>query len=127
MTITSLQHVALPFPGTTEAFAAARSYYSGTLGLRELPVPRDLVADVVWYEVGSQELHLFAERDPTSSAESRSHACLEVTDLGSMRARLHAEGMNTFDGVPVLPGRVRFFTRDPFGNVLEFVTMSRAT
>jgi catechol 2,3-dioxygenase-like lactoylglutathione lyase family enzyme len=124
VSITRIQHIALPFPGTPEAFAAARGYYSETLRLRGLPVPDELAADVLWFAVGDQELHLFAERDAPSDVESRRHACFQVSDLVAFRKRLTADGMETFDGVPALPGRPRFFARDPFGNVLEFMASS---
>ena len=42
-----------------------------------------------------------------------------MSDLAAMRARLAAAGAPIGEDVP-LPGRLRFETRDPFGNRLEF-------
>lgn len=109
---------------TSDAFDTARSFYGGTLALIERPVPASLSADVLWFAVGDQELHLFAEPSVGSEVQSRRHAGLQVTDVLAVRARLTDDGVETFDGLPTLPGRPRFFAADPFGNVLEFLEVA---
>ena len=122
-----LHHVALPFPGTAEAADDARRFYTDVLGLGELRAPEILAADVVWFAVGDQEVHLYAE--PSSVAvneESTRHPCFRVADLSAVRERLAGLGVETIDGLPEVPGRPRFFVRDPVGNALEFLELTQA-
>jgi catechol 2,3-dioxygenase-like lactoylglutathione lyase family enzyme len=117
-----LQHVALPFPGTDESMDQARRFYSGTLGLEELDVPGPLVGSVLWFAVGDQELHLFAEASGVDvNDQTHTHPCFEVADVGATRSQLELNGLVTIDGNPNIEGRPRFFALDPFGNALEFV------
>jgi catechol 2,3-dioxygenase-like lactoylglutathione lyase family enzyme len=113
-----IQHVALPFPGTAAAVAEARIFYGHLLGFAELEVPEVLGSEVLWFAVGDQELHLFAH--PSAESAGRWHPCLEVDDLGALRSLLEDADVAIIDPVPALPGRLRFFARDPFGNPLEF-------
>jgi catechol 2,3-dioxygenase-like lactoylglutathione lyase family enzyme len=48
--------------------------------------------------------------------------CIEVEDLDEVRARLIAAGYTPEDTIAI-PGRPRFFCRDPFGNRIEFTTI----
>lgn len=117
-----LQHVSLPFPGTPESFDEARRFYVEILGLAEQPRPPVFPSAGIWYAVGDQELHIFAE--PTGVAanpESRRHPCFQVDDVEGLRARLAAAGVTTRDHDGQIPGRPRFFAVDPWGNTLEFV------
>jgi catechol 2,3-dioxygenase-like lactoylglutathione lyase family enzyme len=50
------------------------------------------------------------------------HYCLAVDDLDALRARLEAAGVSVVNDIPI-PGRPRFFARDPFGNLIEFTTI----
>ena len=122
-----LHHVALPFPGTAEAADDARRFYTDVLGLGELPVPEILAADVIWFAAGDQEVHLYAEPSGVSvNRESTRHPCFRVADLSAVRERLAGLGVETIDGLPEVPGRPRFFVRDPFGNALEFLELTQA-
>lgn len=120
--ITRLQHVSLPFPGTPASFDEARRFYVEIVGLRERPRPDVFPGAGIWYGVGDQELHLFAE--PTGVAanpDSTRHPCFQVDDVQGFRARLVAAGVATRDHDGQIPGRPRFFAMDPWGNTLEFV------
>lgn len=114
-----IQHVSIPRPPASEA--ETRNFYGELLGLVELPVPGSLRGqDLIWYQVGDLELHLFAEQsidDP-----SRRHLCLEVDDLKTVRARLLDGGHSPEEATPI-PNRPRFFCHDPFGNLIEFTTI----
>ena len=66
------------------------------------------------------ELHIFLE-DPLDDPSIR-HFCLVVEDLPAMRAKLLAAGYAPYD-VETIPGRPRFFCRDPLGNIIEFTTI----
>lgn len=119
MTKPRIQHVSVPRPpGSHEP---ARSFYGAVLGLEEAPVPDSIRhLDLVWYRLGDTELHLFAE----TVADDRSgrHFCIEVDELDSLRRRLEAAGYEPRSAIDI-PGRPRFFCRDPFGNDIEFVTI----
>jgi catechol 2,3-dioxygenase-like lactoylglutathione lyase family enzyme len=122
--ILGLQHVSLPIdPGGQDL---ARSFYVDLLGLPEKPVPETLPRSLVWVDAGSQELHLLVEEESSAlNVQSRRHPCLEVDDADALRASLDANGVTTEDEDFPLAGRRRFFARDPFGNLIEFVTFER--
>jgi len=114
-----VQHVSLPRPPRSDE--ATRAFYGTLLGLEEIPAPSSLAdLDVIWYRLGDAELHLFAE-EPYPD-RSRRHVCIEVDDLDEVRARLVAAGYTPEDTIAI-PGRPRFFCRDPFGNRIEFTTI----
>ena len=116
-----LHHVSVPRPYGSESAAIARSFYTELLGLPELPIPSTLTeADLVWFAIGTSELHVFAE-EPRTDTSGR-HFCLRVADQAVIRAALHAAGFPTEDTTPI-PGRPRFFTRDPFGNSIEITSL----
>jgi catechol 2,3-dioxygenase-like lactoylglutathione lyase family enzyme len=119
--ILGVQHVSLPIePGGQDL---ARSFYVDLLGLPEKPVPPTLPQHLVWVDAGAQEIHLLVEADAIGlNPRSRRHPCLEVDDVTALRASLDANGVETEDEDFPLPGRRRFFARDPFGNLIEFIT-----
>ena len=114
-----LQHISIPRPPGSEA--ETRAFYGQVLGLEEVPVPRSIRhLDLIWFRLGNLELHLLAE-EPVNDPSGR-HFCLEVTDLEKLRARLLAAGYTPEEAIPI-PGRPRFFCRDPFNNRIEFTTL----
>lgn len=115
-----IQHVSIPRPpGSGEQ---TRAFYSGVLGLPEKPVPQAIQhLDLIWFDLGDLELHCFSE-EPVNDASGR-HFCLEVEDVEGMRTRLIQAGFAPWDATPI-PGRPRFFCRDPFGNTVEFTTIT---
>jgi hypothetical protein len=46
-----------------------------------------------------------------------------VEDVEAMRGRLVEAGFKPWGPEPI-PGRPRFFCRDPFGNIIEFTTIA---
>ena len=56
-----------------------------------------------------------------ADASAEHHFALEVAELESARSRLAGNGCEIAAARPV-SGRERFFVRDPFGNLIEFVT-----
>ena len=115
MELRSIDHVQVAGPPGCEA--AARSFYGGLLGLREIPKPPALAArGGVWFRLGQQELHIGIEAEFRPALKA--HPAFRCADPDSL-ARTLAEA-----GVPVtwdddLPGVRRFYTSDPFGNRLE--------
>jgi catechol 2,3-dioxygenase-like lactoylglutathione lyase family enzyme len=111
-----LQHVSVAIP--PDGRDAARAFYGGVLELEERDVPPKLdPAELIWFRVGGDlELHLFSSDEPQPHS---AHFCLLVDEeLDSLRARLHAAGVETADTTEIV-GRPRFFCRDPFGNRIE--------
>ena len=120
--IIRLQHVSLPFPGTSESMDEARRFYGEILGLEELPRPTVFPGTGIWYAVGDQELHLFSEPSGVAAnPSSRRHPCFQVDDVVGLRAHLTGAGVTTRDDDGEIPGRPRFFAVDPWDNTLEFV------
>ncbi|HVV59922.1 MAG TPA: VOC family protein [Gaiellaceae bacterium] len=111
-----LQHVSVAIP--PDGRETARAFYGGVLGLEERDVPPKLdPSELIWFRAGGDlELHLFAsDQRPPESA----HFCLLVDeDLGALRSRLDAAGVETADTTEIV-GRPRFMCRDPFGNRFE--------
>ncbi|MGL4650550.1 MAG: VOC family protein [Caldilineaceae bacterium] len=115
-----IQHVSLPRPpGSDEA---ARRFYGALLGLREIPPPQSLAAlDLIWFQLSDTELHLFAE-EPSGQDHSGRHLCIAFDDVEAVREQLEAGGVAVIGTLPI-PGRPRYFVRDPFGNLVEICTI----
>src|SRR5437867_12569567 len=108
-----LQHVSVAVP--VDGGERARAFYGGVLGLEERDVlPKLDPARFIWFRAGGDcELHLMLLDEPPPD---RPHYCLVADgDLGELRGRLDAAGVETHDGTELV-GRPRFFCRDPFGN-----------
>lgn len=116
-----IQHVSIPRPPGLESAARARGFYGELLGLEEAPVPRSIQhLDLVWFRLGSTELHLFAE-EPVKDLSGR-HYCFVVEDVKAAWDKLVEAGYAPWDTIAI-PGRPRFFCRDPFNNTIEFTTI----
>jgi catechol 2,3-dioxygenase-like lactoylglutathione lyase family enzyme len=116
-----LQHVGATFPpGRADAI---RDFYDRVVGIPEMPVPPE-VADEgwVWFATSDEgiELH-FIPRDLPPDPARVHHFCLQVDDLAALRDRLTQFGSETFEAGSEIHGRARLFTRDPVGNLVEFV------
>ena len=99
-----------------------RSFYVGALGLREKPTP-EVVGDP-WVGFGliprpGVELHCVPDEQAVPG-DTRHHFCLEVDDLERQREALIKSGTKIIEARR-LPLRPRFFARDPFNNLIEFV------
>ena len=116
MTILGIDHVQLAIPKGGED--AARAFFVGVLGMREVPKPSTLSASGCWFESGAVNLHCGV--DPEFRPATKAHPALLADDLSGLRKRLEAAGYPTRDDKP-LAGYERFFSHDPFGNRLEFM------
>jgi catechol 2,3-dioxygenase-like lactoylglutathione lyase family enzyme len=116
-----IQHVSIPRPPGPESRRQANEFFAGLLGMAEKPVPKSIQhLDLVWFQVGELELHCFAE-EPMADASGR-HFCLAVADVEVVRQKLIGAGYEPWNPEKI-PGRPRFFCRDPFGNIIEFTTI----
>ena len=115
--VLGLDHLQLAMPKGREA--DARAFYGGILGLPEIEKPANLaVRGGVWFELGTQQLHLGVEGDFRPA--KKAHPALLVRDLARLRARLEQNGFEPYEDEP-LAGYARCYVADPFGNRLELM------
>ncbi|MEW2247108.1 VOC family protein [Streptomyces sp. NPDC006975] len=115
--ITALDHVQLAAPPGSED--ALRAFYTGVLGMTEVPKPPALAArGGCWFQAGGVQLHLGVEEDFRPARKA--HPGLRVTGIEAYAAQLTAGGAEVvWDDN--LPGHRRFYAEDPVGNRLEFL------
>lgn len=116
MAVIGVDHVQLAIPAGGED--KARAFFTGLLGMREVPKPANLSPKGCWFESGGVNLHLGV--DPEFRPARKAHPALLVDDLAGLRQRLEEAGVETRDDKPVA-GYERFFTQDPFGNRIELM------
>lgn len=116
-----IQHVSIPRPPGAESRRQAQAFFHDLLGMSEIVVPGSVQhLDLVWFQVGNLELHCFAE-EPVGDPSGR-HFCLAVDDVAATWQQLENAGYEPWRPESI-PGRPRFFCRDPFGNIIEFTTI----
>jgi len=123
ITYRRLNHVTIAAPAGEHA--KVREFYGGVLGLKEIERPEALggVYDLIWFEWLNFTLHIDLSPPWREPAENR-HLAVEVKDIGAVRNRLRAQGLEIREAV-VIPDRERFYLIDPFGNYFEFMEFNR--
>lgn len=117
MPILRIDHVQLAMPRGGED--RAREFYSGLLGIPEVPKPEALAKrGGCWFERGDLKVHLGVEAE--FRAARKAHPAFLVRGLGELVERLRAAGAEVIDD-GLLPGHERVYVTDPFGNRLELV------
>jgi catechol 2,3-dioxygenase-like lactoylglutathione lyase family enzyme len=117
MHLVGLDHIALAMPAGEEE--KARTFYSGLLGLTEIPKPEALQArGGCWFDGEQLQIHLGVE-DPFIPAK-KAHPGILVSDLEAFRSSLTEAGIEVKPD-PATPEAARFHFSDPFGNRLEFL------
>jgi catechol 2,3-dioxygenase-like lactoylglutathione lyase family enzyme len=121
--VAGLHHIQLAIPAGSEE--ACRQFWVQTLGLTELTKPAGLAKrGGCWFGGGSLEVHLGVEDDFTPARKA--HPGILVSGLADLAARLEAAGATvTWDSE--LSGHDRFYSHDPFGNRLEFLSPKQGT
>lgn len=115
--IHGIDHVQLAMPAGQEALA--RAFYSGILGLSEVPKPANLVSrGGVWFEGGTLRVHLGVE-DNFHPAK-KAHPAFLIQNLPALTQHLERAGIPIVADEP-LPGYNRIYVSDPFGNRLELL------
>jgi len=118
MRIIRLHHAQITVPRGAEA--EARTFYCELLGLVEIPKPESLIGrGGFWLQLADQQVHVGVE-DRREGMESKAHLAYEVDDLPEWRMQIERNGLQAMEGESI-PGFIRFETRDPFGNRLEFI------
>ena len=115
--ISSLNHLALEVVDLRQAM----DFYTGILGLRELPCPPDAKeGGICWFELPEgRMLHLI--ENPEATAPKRAHLALVVPDVEAWRTHLSEQGLELVQPKINLYKAERIFVRDPSGNLIEFV------
>lgn len=116
--ILRLHHAQITVP--SDQVEAARAFYSGLLGLGEIPKPDSLAGrGGFWLRVGEAELHVSPE-DGVNREATKAHLAYQVANLAYWRKLLTDHGITIGDSIPI-PGYQRFEFRDPFGNRVELI------
>lgn len=117
MRIESLDHVQLAMPAGQEDLA--RRFYSGLLGIPEIPKPPHLAKrGGCWFERGSLKVHLGVEHEFRPARKA--HPAFTVTDLTALIERLRDSNVAIDEDEP-LAGFHRCYVSDPFGNRIELL------
>jgi catechol 2,3-dioxygenase-like lactoylglutathione lyase family enzyme len=119
-TFITLHHIGI----VVTDLGAAKAFYGGVLGLRELPRP-PFDFDGAWYAVGDRQLHLIVHPPARALRGTREidardgHFAMRVADFDQALAHLQSYG------VPVRVSRenvtpwMQMYITDPDGNVIE--------
>ena len=117
MKVLGIDHVQLAMPVDRED--EARAFYTGILGLRELPKPAALSKrGGAWFACGTLQLHLGVETDFRPA--KKAHPALRIEDFDALITALQHAGYETKDDTSI-PELRRAFTCDPFGNRIELI------
>jgi catechol 2,3-dioxygenase-like lactoylglutathione lyase family enzyme len=115
--ILQLEHVNVTAPEDLETQVIA--WYEESLGLTRIDKPPGTRPGGAWFSVGEQEVHISRdEHNPPQTA----HFCLVTDDIDAVIERLRADGCH-IEQASQLPGRRRFYTRDPAGNRIEIASL----
>jgi len=105
-------------PGGIEQ--AAR-FYGEVVGLERIERPATLAGVGAWFRAGSQELHVSEHDGFVAAVKAHPAFKLSAADLEALGARVKAVGAEVRWDYR-LPRARRFYSFDPAGNRLEFLT-----
>jgi len=116
--VTRIDHIQIAAPAGCEE--AAREFYGGILGLKEIEKPEALRArGGCWFECGDRQVHIGIEKDFRPA--KKAHPAFAVAHFDRLRETLARRGIVLMD--ESIPGTRRFYADDPWGNRLEFVEL----
>lgn len=120
MRVVLLEHVSVTSPEDLED--EVTGWYRDLLGLEEMQKPSGTRARGAWFRIGEQQVHVtIAEHNPPKV----SHFGIVVDDFSEVVERLRAAGCH-LEQAATIPGRRRFYTRDPAGNRVEIISIEDA-
>jgi predicted enzyme related to lactoylglutathione lyase len=105
-------------PGAVDE--AAR-FYGDAVGLERITRPETMGGIGAWFRAGSQELHVSEHEDFVPAAKAHPAFELDGTELEALAGRLAATGA-AVSWDERLPGARRFYSFDPAGNRVEFLS-----
>jgi catechol 2,3-dioxygenase-like lactoylglutathione lyase family enzyme len=112
-----IDHIQIAIPNDEED--TARTFYGGLLGMEEIDKPENLkTRGGVWFRIGDRQVHMGVQEDFRPA--TKAHPAFLVDDLQHVQRVLERHGYPIINDEP-LPGFQRFYSRDPFGNRLEFL------
>jgi catechol 2,3-dioxygenase-like lactoylglutathione lyase family enzyme len=118
--VESLHHVSV----AVTDLVAARRFYGGVLGLREIPRP-SFPFEGAWYAVGDRQLHLIVHpegrtlRHAPEIDSHDGHVALRVRSIAAAKAHLQSFGVPLRDRYDNHTPWPQLFLLDPDGNVIE--------
>jgi catechol 2,3-dioxygenase-like lactoylglutathione lyase family enzyme len=119
VTTIRLDHVQIAAPPDCEA--AARRFFGDLIGLPELAKPEALRGrGGVWFALGEQQLHVGVEAPFSPALKAHPAIRVSLARLDALASRLAAAGAEVLWD-DSLPGERRFYSRDPWGNRIEFL------
>lgn len=111
-----LDHIQICIPKGQED--KARNFYSGIIGLTEIPKPKQLIPNGgLWYQVADIQLHIGTEDELN---KSKRHPAFEVANLEEARTHLIQHGVIVKEEIQI-SGQNRFSFFDPFKNRIELL------
>jgi len=114
----AIDHVQLAMPIGAED--TARGFYSGVLGMAEIPKPPELAKrGGCRFESGSVQVHLGVEAEFRPA--NKAHPAFRCADYDAMITRLQAAGIEVTEAADI-PGVRRCHVHDPFGNRIELIS-----
>jgi catechol 2,3-dioxygenase-like lactoylglutathione lyase family enzyme len=108
---------------TPELEEATKHFYGAVLGLTQVPKPPTSRQSGAWYQIGSNQLHLSVDAKENGALRS-SHVCFAVPDLVAAEQKFRDAGAEIITDPEPAPNSLRFFVRDPGGNLLEIAQAS---
>ncbi|QRG69814.1 VOC family protein [Brevibacillus choshinensis] len=112
-----IDHVQLAAPAGCEE--EARRFFGDLLGMTEVPKPEKLkVRGGVWFQCGPQMIHIGVEA--AFQPAKKAHPAFLVHQIEGLMKHLEEKGVAIRIDEEI-PGLIRFFAEDPFGNRLEFM------
>jgi catechol 2,3-dioxygenase-like lactoylglutathione lyase family enzyme len=115
----ALHHVQVLAP--VGGIDATSRFYSDLVGLEPIERPATMGGVGAWFRAGSQELHITEVDAFVPAGKAHPAFELEGTELDALAERLGAAGAEvSWD--ERLPGARRFYSFDPAGNRVEFLT-----
>jgi predicted enzyme related to lactoylglutathione lyase len=101
--------------------AEAGRFYAEVVGLEQIDRPGTLGGTGAWFRAGSQQLHVSEYEEFAPAAKAHPAFELSGAELDALAERLEAAGAEV-QWDERLPGARRFYSFDPAGNRLEFLT-----
>ena len=101
----------------------SRAFYEGLLGLVPNPSRPQFNFAGVWYDIGSNQVHLMVVPNPDAASVRPEHGgrdhhlAFSVRNIEAVKAALDGAGVAY---TMSKSGRAALFCRDPDGNALEF-------